>query len=123
MTSTSAPPRLLADIGGTHIRLAWQRLPGGPLLDTHVFATREHPTVQSAIEAYLAQVGNALQGGGPLDAALGIATPITVDASAMIAPTDRSISPEMISSAMAKAIIAFSVKLKLASDRFHGSRK
>ncbi len=79
MTSTSAPPRLLADIGGTHIRLAWQRLPGGPLLDTHVFATREHPTVQSAIEAYLAQVGNALQGGGPLDAALGIATPITGD--------------------------------------------
>ena len=37
--------------------------------------------------------------------------PIVVEASAMIAATDRSISPAMISSAMAKAIIAFSVKL------------
>ena len=41
----------------------------------------------------------------------------------MIAATERSISPAMISSAMAKAIIAFSVKLKVASERFHGSRK
>ena len=48
---------------------------------------------------------------------------MTVEASAMIAPTDRSISPATISMAMAKAIIAFSVKLKLASERFHGSRK
>ena len=51
------------------------------------------------------------------------AMPIAVEASAMIAATERSISPEMISSAMAKAIIAFSVKLKVASDRFQGSRK
>ncbi len=36
----------------------------------------------------------------------------------MIAATDRSISPAMISSAMARAMIAFSVKLKVASDRF-----
>ena len=32
----------------------------------------------------------------------------------MIAATDRSISPEMISSAMASAISAFSVKLKVS---------
>ena len=46
-----------------------------------------------------------------------------VEASAMIEATDRSISPEMISSAMASAMIAFSVKLKVASDSDHGDRK
>ena len=52
-----------------------------------------------------------------------IAMPIAVEASAMIAATDRSISPAMISSAMASAIIAFSVKLKVRSESDHGSRK
>ncbi len=42
------------------------------------------------------------------------ARPISVEASAMIAATDRSISPAMISSAMASAISAFSVKLKVS---------
>ena len=51
------------------------------------------------------------------------AAPMAVDASAMIDATDRSISPEMIRSAMGKAIIAFSVKLNVASDRFQASRK
>ena len=48
---------------------------------------------------------------------------MAVEASAMIDATLRSISPEMISSAMAKAIIAFSVKLKVASLRFQAFRK
>ncbi len=39
------------------------------------------------------------------------AAPMAVEASAMIAATERSISPQMISRVMAKAIIAFSVKL------------
>ena len=52
-----------------------------------------------------------------------IASPIAVDTSAMIEATDRSISPAMISIAMAKAIIAFSVKLKVASLRFQAFRK
>ena len=42
---------------------------------------------------------------------------------AMIEATERSISPEMMTSAMAKAIIAFSVKLKVASDWFQILRK
>ena len=41
----------------------------------------------------------------------------------MIAATDRSISPAMISIAIGNAIIAFSVKLKVASDKFQGLRK
>ena len=51
------------------------------------------------------------------------AAPIAVDASAMMDATDKSISPEMINSAIAKAIIAFSVKLNVASDRFQAFRK
>ena len=51
------------------------------------------------------------------------AAPIAVEASAMIEATDRSISPAMISMAIAKAIIAFSVKLKVASLRFQAFRK
>ncbi|MNI25884.1 hypothetical protein D3C73_795630 [compost metagenome] len=51
------------------------------------------------------------------------AAPMAVEASAMIAATERSISPTMISIAMAKAIIAFSVKLNVASDRFQALRK
>ena len=41
----------------------------------------------------------------------------------MIAATDKSISPEMMTSAMASAISAFSVKLNVASDRDHGDKK
>ncbi len=41
----------------------------------------------------------------------------------MIEATERSISPAMIKSAIAKAIIAFSVKLNVASERFHALRK
>ena len=51
------------------------------------------------------------------------AAPMAVEASAMMAATDRSISPAMIRSAMAKAMIAFSVKLKVASERFQALRK
>ncbi len=48
---------------------------------------------------------------------------MAVDAKAMIAATDRSISPEMMSNVIAKAMSAFSVKLKVASERFQALRK
>ena len=51
------------------------------------------------------------------------AAPIAVEASAMIAATERSISPEIMRSVIAKAINAFSVKLNVASDRFQALRK
>ena len=41
----------------------------------------------------------------------------------MIAATDRSISPEMMSSAIASAISAFSVKLKVRSEGDQAFRK
>ena len=42
---------------------------------------------------------------------------MAVDAKAMIDATDKSISPAMMSKAMANPMIAFSVKLNVASER------
>ncbi|KAB7604181.1 glucokinase [Verminephrobacter sp. Larva24] len=70
------PLRLLADIGGTNIRLAWQDQPGGPLHDTRVLPCTNYPTVAAAITAYLAEQGLAT----PREAALGMANPVTGDA-------------------------------------------
>lgn len=80
MKPLSTPLRLLADIGGTHVRLAWQDQPQGPLRDVRVLATADHPTVEAAIKAYLAAVSGAMGGAVVREAALGIATPVTGDA-------------------------------------------
>ena len=70
------PLRLLADIGGTNIRLAWQDQPDGPLHDTRVLPCAQFPTVDAALAAYLAEVNIAT----PREAAFGIANPVTGDA-------------------------------------------
>ena len=69
------PLRLLADIGGTNIRLAWQDQPDGPLHDTRVLPCAQFPTVDAAIAAYLAEVSIPT----PREAAFGIANPVTGD--------------------------------------------
>ncbi len=51
------------------------------------------------------------------------AAPMAVELSATMPPTERSISPAMTTKAMASAMMAFSVKLKVASLRFQRSRK
>ena len=73
------PLRLLADIGGTNIRLAWQASPGGPLNDLRVLPTARFATLEAALSAYLQDMGLP----APREAALGIATPVTGDAVAM----------------------------------------
>ena len=70
------PLRLLADIGGTNIRLAWQASPDGPLNDTRVLPCAQFPTVDAALSAYLREVGVPT----PREAAFGIANPVTGDA-------------------------------------------
>lgn len=69
------PLRLLADIGGTNIRLAWQDRPGGSLHDTRVLPCAQYPTVDAAIRAYLVEVNIAT----PREAAFGIANPVIGD--------------------------------------------
>ena len=70
------PLRLLADIGGTNFRLAWQAAAGAPLNDTRVLPCAQFPTVDAALSAYLHEVGLPT----PQEAAFGIANPVTGDA-------------------------------------------
>ena len=71
--------RLLADIGGTNIRLAWQETSAGPLHDTRVLQCSQYPTVDAAITAYLRDVGLPADKGADFEAAFGIANPVTGD--------------------------------------------
>ncbi len=68
--------RLLADIGGTHLRLACQSETGGPLRDMRSQPSDDYPTLQAAVSDYLAQVKVP----EPREAAFGIANPVTGDA-------------------------------------------
>ena len=71
------PLRLLADIGGTNIRLAWQAQSGGLLRDMRVLSCAQYASVDAAIRAYLDEVGLSIS--ALAEAALGIANPITED--------------------------------------------
>jgi glucokinase len=68
-------PRLLADVGGTNARFAWQAAPGAPITDVRVLPCADHPTLQAAMHAYL----DGLNQGMPRAAAIAIANPITGD--------------------------------------------
>lgn len=75
-TASARPfPRLLADVGGTNARFAWQASAGAPIADVRVLPCAEHPTLQAAMHAYL----DGLNQGRPQAAAIAIANPITGD--------------------------------------------
>ncbi|MFN7120550.1 MAG: glucokinase [Hydrogenophaga sp.] len=67
--------RLLADVGGTNARFAWQADAGAPLTDVRVLPGADFPTLQAAMHAYLDGLGR----GRPAMAAIAIANPITGD--------------------------------------------
>ena len=69
-------PRLLGDIGGTNARFAWQAAPGAPLSHIQTLPAQDHPTLEAAMRAYLGAAGHP----APVDAAIGIANPVTGDA-------------------------------------------
>lgn len=76
--STTHPPlltRLLADVGGTNARFAWQVGPGAPITDVRVLPCADYPTLQDAIRIYLDHLGR----GVPAAVAIAIANPITGD--------------------------------------------
>lgn len=76
-SSSSTPlfPRLLADVGGTNARFAWQDAPGAPITDVQVLPGAGYPTLQAAMHAYVDGLGK----GPPKTAAIAIANPITGD--------------------------------------------
>jgi len=65
--------RLLADIGGTNARFAWQAATGEALRDAATLSTREHATLAGAIRHYLAATAIPT----PRWCAIGIANPVT----------------------------------------------
>lgn len=67
--------RLLADVGGTNARFAWQVDAGAPVTDVQVLPCADFPTLQTAMHAYLDGLGR----GRPAMAAIAIANPITGD--------------------------------------------
>ena len=70
-----AQPRLLGDVGGTHVRLALETAPG-VLGASAVLACAAHPSLEAAIDAFLAAHGRV-----PVrHAAIAIATPVDGDA-------------------------------------------
>ncbi|WP_310567925.1 glucokinase [Hydrogenophaga sp.] len=75
-TASARPfPRLLADVGGTNARFAWQASAGAPITDVRVLPCADYPTLPAAMHAYL----GGLNQGRPQAAAIAIANPITGD--------------------------------------------
>lgn len=74
-----AAPRLLADVGGTNARFAWQAGPGAPMEDVLTLPCAEHGSLAEAVHRYLRQTGRAM----PPDCAIAIATPVLGDRVAM----------------------------------------
>ena len=75
MVCCESQGRLLADVGGTHARFAWQGAPGDAVEHVRVLACADYPDVQAAIEAYLACTGLP----HPAAAAVAIANPVYGD--------------------------------------------
>jgi len=66
--------RLLADVGGTHARFAWQAKAGAPLQDPRVVRVDSYAGLGDAIEAYLEEVNRPVSA-----AAIAIANPVLGD--------------------------------------------
>lgn len=71
--------RLLADVGGTNARFAWQAAPGAPVEAVITLPCAEHGSLAEAVHRYLRQTGRAM----PPDCAIAIANPVTGDRVAM----------------------------------------
>jgi glucokinase len=70
------PTRLLADVGGTNIRLATQSAEGAPIDNVRVLACAEHASIAHAMEAYVSALPEGVR---PTLCAFGIANPVTGD--------------------------------------------
>ncbi len=68
-------PRLLADVGGTHARFAWQAAAGAPIEDPITLPCAEYQTLEAAIRAYLDRIERP----GPRVGAIAIANPVHGD--------------------------------------------
>lgn len=72
-------PRLLGDIGGTHVRLALQMAPAAHIEHILTLPVAEHQGLLQAVEHYLSEVGAAIGAWRPVTACIGIAAPVLGD--------------------------------------------
>jgi len=70
-----ALPRLVGDIGGTNARFAWQAHAQAPLECVETLPCQDYPQLQQAVEDYLRRIARP----HPVQAALGLANPVTGD--------------------------------------------
>jgi glucokinase len=54
----AASARLLADVGGTNARFAWQAAAGAPLQDVRTLPCAGHDSLEAAMRAYLAETAH-----------------------------------------------------------------
>ena len=73
--SDDSLPRLLADVGGTNARFAWQAGPGAPIEAQRTLPCADYPSINDAIQAYL----GTLDRPRPQLGAIAIANPVTGD--------------------------------------------
>ena len=75
MDTSTASPRLLADVGGTNARFAWQAGPGAPIESVQTLPCADYPTLEAAMRKYL----DGLAQPRPTVAAVAIANPVYSD--------------------------------------------
>ncbi len=68
-------PRLVGDIGGTNARFAWKSGPASVLADIASYPCADHPSLQHAMQHYLAEHAKPMVSW----CAIGIANPVTGD--------------------------------------------
>ena len=71
----SREARLLADIGGTNARFAWQAGAGSEIEAAHTLACADHASLTDAMRFYLARIGR----GAPPWCSIAIANPVVGD--------------------------------------------
>ena len=73
--SAASSARLLADIGGTNARFAWQQKTGASIDDIVVLPCAQFATLPDAIQRYLDTIGRV----APPECAIAIANPVVGD--------------------------------------------
>ncbi len=73
--ATMAAPRLLADVGGTNARFAWQAAAGATIEDQITLPCADHESLEAAILAYLGRIDRPR----PRVCAIAIANPVHGD--------------------------------------------
>lgn len=74
-TAATATSRLLADIGGTNARFAWQAGPDAPIEESHTLPAADHATLAEAMQQYLLRIGRS----APPACSIAIANPVVGD--------------------------------------------